>query len=184
MPRANFLPNCPYYFSVFMGVPCAFCVWCMVSSLHSTYILLCNPVAIMSDLLKGKEKSVSFFSVHTMNGWAFRNSNKCVTGMVWNCYWPLTWDKNAKLNHCDVWCLFASKYVELWLIMNLQDFTSFASLRFWRKQCFFKWRDLTKQHNVIHIIWLLLRKLLTPAIKIYFSRNALIHVFFLYTVNL
>lgn len=40
IPRANFLPNCPYYFSVFMGVPYAFCVWCMVSSLHSTYFFV------------------------------------------------------------------------------------------------------------------------------------------------
>lgn len=139
IPRANFLPNCPYYFSVFMGVPYAFCVWCMVSSLHSTCFFVIQ--LLLRVIYLKKKRNLSFFSVHTMNGWAFRNSNKCVTGMVWNCYWPSTWDKNAKLSHCAVWCLFASKYVELWLIMNLQDFTSFVSLRFWRKQCF--WNEGT-----------------------------------------
>lgn len=41
----------------------------------------------------------------------------------------------------------------------------------------FKMKGLIERYNVITIIWLLLCKL-TPAIKIYFSRNALIHVFF------
>lgn len=41
--------------------------------------------------------------------------------------WSLTCDKNAKWNHCAVWLLFASKYVELWLMINCQDPTNFEN---------------------------------------------------------
>lgn len=69
-------------------------------------------------------------------------------------------------------------------MINLQDFTNFESFSSEGNHVF-KMKELTEeQRDVINIIWLLSRKLLTPAIKIYFSRNALIHVFFLYTVNL
>lgn len=61
IPRANFLPNCPYYFSVFMGIPYAFCVWYMVSSLRSIYFFV---IQLLVRMIFLKEKRNLHHSPH------------------------------------------------------------------------------------------------------------------------
>lgn len=137
---ANILSSCPYYFSIFMGIPYAFfCVWYAVSSLHSIYFTV---IQLLLRMINGKRENYTpgpFFSVHTMNCWAFWKQHQ-VCNRHDMCGTVGLWYK-CTFNHCVFWLLIASKNVALWWI-NLWDCTNFESLTVVQETMVFKWRGL------------------------------------------
>lgn len=116
-----------------------FCVWYVVSSLHSIYFTVIQLLLRMI-YFNGKRENCTlgpFLSVPTMNCWVFWKQHQVCNGHDM-CGTVSLWYK-CTFNHCVVWLLIASKYVAWWWI-NLWDCTNFESITVVKETMVFKWR--------------------------------------------